>query len=99
MLRVARRVGEALGISVRTTFLAAHALPPEYAGQPDRYIDAVVAWLPQLHAEGLVDAVDAFCEGIGLTPAQTRRAFEAARELGLPRKLHADRLSDLGGAG
>lgn len=99
MLRVARRVGEALGISVRTTFLAAHALPPEYAGQPDRYIDAVVAWLPQLHAEGLVDAVDAFCEGIGFTPAQTRRVFEAARELGLPVKLHADQLSDLGGAG
>lgn len=99
MLRVARQIGEALGVSVRTTFLAAHALPPEYAGEADRYIDAVVSWLPRLHAEGLVDAVDAFCEGIGFTPAQTRRVFEAARGLGVPVKLHADQLSDLGGAG
>src|SRR5690554_1032058 len=99
MLRVARQIGEALGVSVRTTFLAAHALPPEYAGDADRYIDAVVSWLPRLHAEGLVDAVDAFCEGIGFTPAQTRRVFEAARGLGVPVKLHADQLSDLGGAG
>ena len=98
MLRAARAIGEALGITVRTTYLAAHALPPEFAGQPDRYIDAVVDWLPRLHAEGLVDAVDAFCEGIGFSPAQTRRVFEAARALGLPVKLHADQLSDLGGA-
>ena len=98
MLRVARRIGEALGISVRTTYLAAHALPPEFAGRADAYIDAVCAWLPRLHAEGLVDAVDAFCEGIGFSPAQTRRVFEAARALGLPVKLHADQLSDLGGA-
>ena len=98
MLRVARHVGDALGITVRTTYLAAHALPPEYAGDADGYIDAVVGWLPTLHAEGLVDAVDAFCEGIGFTPAQTRRVFEAARALGLPVKLHADQLSDLGGA-
>lgn len=98
MLRVARRIGEALGITVRTTFLGAHALPPEFAGQPDAYIDAVVEWLPKLHAEGLVDGVDAFCEGIGFSPAQTRRVFEAARALGLPVKLHADQLSDLGGA-
>ena len=98
MLRVARAIGDALGISVRTTYLGAHALPPEHAGQPDDYIDAVVAWLPKLHAEGLIDAVDAFCEGIGFTPAQTRRVFEAARALGLPVKLHADQLSDLGGA-
>ena len=99
MLRVARRIGGELGITVRTTYLAAHALPPEFAGRPDAYIDAVIEWLPVLHAEGLVDAVDAFCEGIGFSPAQTRRVFEAARALGLPVKLHADQLSDLGGAG
>ncbi|MFY2764127.1 imidazolonepropionase [Arenimonas sp. MALMAid1274] len=98
MLRVARRVGEQLGMTVRTTCLAAHALPPEFAGRPDEYIDQVCAWLPVLHAEGLVDAVDAFCEGIGFSPAQTRRVFETARALGLPVKLHADQLSDLGGA-
>ena len=98
MLRVARRIGEALGITVRTTYLAAHALPPEYAGRADDYIDAAIDWLPRLHAEGLVDAVDAFCEGIGFSPAQTRRLFEAARALGLPVKLHADQLSDLDGA-
>ena len=99
MLRVARRVGDILGITVRTTYLAAHALPPEFRDRPDDYIDAVVDWLPRLHAQGLVDAVDAFCEGIGFDPAQTRRVFEAARALGLPVKLHADQLSDLGGAG
>ncbi len=98
MLLVARRIGEALGVTVRTTFLAAHALPPEFAGDADGYIDSVVRWLPRLHAEGLVDAVDAFCEGIGFSPAQTRRVFEAAHALGLPVKLHADQLSDLGGA-
>ena len=99
MLRVARRVGTMLGLTVRTTYLAAHALPPEFEGRPDAYIDAVVDWLPVLHGEGLVDAVDAFCEGIGFTPAQVRRVFDAARALGLPVKLHADQLSDLGGAG
>ena len=98
MLRVARRIGEQLGITVYTTYLAAHALPPEHQEDADGYIDAVIAWLPRLHAEGLMDAVDAFCEGIGFTPAQTRRVFEAARALGLPVKLHADQLSDLGGA-
>ncbi|MFD0725628.1 imidazolonepropionase [Lysobacter brunescens] len=98
MLRVARRIGETLGITVRTTFLGAHALPPEFSGRADDYIDAVIDWLPRLHAEGLVDAVDAFCEGIGFTPAQTRRVFETARALDLPVKLHADQLSDLGGA-
>ncbi|HBD20076.1 MAG TPA: imidazolonepropionase [Arenimonas sp.] len=98
MLRVARRIGEELGLTVRTTFLAAHALPPEFAGRPDDYIAAACDWLPRLHAESLVDAVDAFCEGIGFTPAQTRRMFEAARALGLPVKLHADQLSNLGGA-
>ena len=98
MLRVARQVGEVLGIEVRTTYLAAHALPPEFEGRADDYIDAVAEWLPQLQAEGLVDAVDAFCEGIGFSPAQTRRVFDAARALELPVKLHADQLSDLGGA-
>lgn len=98
MLRVARRIGEQLGIGVRTTFLGAHALPPEFAGNADGYIDQVCEWLPQLHGEGLVDAVDAFCERIGFDAAQTRRVFEAARALGLPVKLHADQLSDGHGA-
>ncbi len=98
MLRVARRIGGALGITVRTTFLGAHALPPEYAGRADDYIAAVCDWLPVLHREGLVDAVDAFCERIGFTHAQTRRVFEAARALDLPVKLHADQLSDGEGA-
>jgi len=98
MLRVARRIGQTLGIAVRTTFLGAHALPPEYSRRADDYIDAVCRWLPQLHAEGLVDAVDAFCERIGFDATQTRRVFDAARALGLPVKLHADQLSDGGGA-
>ena len=98
MLRVARRIGEELGISVRTTFLGAHALPPEYAGRADDYIGEVCDWLPRLHAEGLVDAVDAFAERIGFSIAQTRRVFEVARSLGLPVKLHADQLSDGNGA-
>ena len=99
MLRVARRIGEALGITVRTTYLGAHALPPEFGHDPDGYIDAVIEWLPILKDEGLVDAVDAFCEGIGFTPGQVRRVFDAARALDVPVKLHADQLSDLGGAG
>ena len=98
MLRVARALGERFGITVRTTFLGAHALPPEFAGDADGYIDAAIGWLHALHGEGLVDAVDAFCEGIGFSPAQTRRMFDAARALGLPVKLHADQLSDLDGA-
>jgi len=97
-LRVARRLGSATGLTVRTTALPAHALPPEFDGRPDDYIDAVVSWLPTLHAEGLADAVDAFCDTIGFTPAQTRRVFDAARALGLPVKLHAEQLSDQGGA-
>lgn len=98
MLRVARRIGDELGITVRTTFLGAHALPPEFAGRADDYIGSVCEWLPHLHGEGLVDAVDAFCERIGFTLEQTRRVFEAARALGLPVKLHADQLSDGEGA-
>ncbi|GAP34966.1 imidazolonepropionase [Piscinibacter sakaiensis] len=97
-LRVARRLGERLPLTVRTTCLSAHALPPEFAGRPDDYLDAAIAWLPALQAEGLVDAVDAFCERIAFTPAQTRRVFEAAQRLGLPVKLHAEQLSDQGGA-
>ncbi|WP_395702886.1 imidazolonepropionase [Aquabacterium sp.] len=97
-LRVARRLGRELPLTVRTTSLAAHALPHEFAGRPDDYIEAACAWLPQLHAEGLVDAVDAFCDEIGFTPAQTRRMFEAAARLGLPVKLHAEQLSNQHGA-
>jgi imidazolonepropionase len=97
-LRIARKVGRILGITVKTTYLAAHALPPEFAGRADEYITAVCDWLPALHAEGLVDAVDAFCEGIGFSIEQTRRVFEAAKALGVPVKLHAEQLSDLDGA-
>ena len=97
-LRVARRLGRELPLTVRSTCLAAHALPTEFEGRADAYIDAVCAWLPALHAEGLVDAVDAFCERIGFSAAQTRQVFEAARALGLPVKLHAEQLSDQGGA-
>jgi imidazolonepropionase len=99
MLRVARRIGETLGIGVSATLLAAHALPPEYKDRADDYIDAICnEMLPAVAREGLADAVDAFCERIAFSPAQTRRVFEKARELGLPVKLHADQLSDLGGA-
>ncbi len=97
-LTVARHLGRELPLTVRTTCLAAHALPPEFDGRADDYIDAVCSWLPQLQAQGLVDAVDAFCENIGFTPAQTRRVFEAAHALGLPVKLHAEQLCDQGGA-
>ncbi len=98
MLRVARRIGNELGITVKTTYLGAHALPPEFAGRTDDYVAAVCDWMRTLHAEGLIDAVDAFCERIAFSPAQTRCVFEAAQSLGLPVKLHADQLSDLGGA-
>ena len=97
-LRAARRLGRELPLTVRTTSLAAHALPPEFDGRADDYIDQVVQWLPQWHAEGLVDAVDAFCDRIGFTREQTRRVFEAARALKLPVKLHAEQLSDQHGA-
>jgi imidazolonepropionase len=97
-LRAARRLGHELPLTVRSTSLAAHALPPEFDGRADDYIDAVTRWLPAWHAEGLVDAVDAFCERIGFTLAQARRVFEAARALQLPVKLHAEQLSDMRGA-
>jgi imidazolonepropionase len=96
-LRVARQLGGP-GLTVRTTYLAAHALPPEFEGRPDDYVQAVCDWMPQLQREGLIDAVDVFCERIAFSPAQTRRVFEAARALGLPVKLHAEQLSDQGGA-
>jgi imidazolonepropionase len=99
MLRAARAIGEQLPVRVATTFLGAHALPPEYAGRPDDYIDDLCThMLPQLAQAGLVDAVDAFCERIGFTHAQTERVFTAAAALGLPVKLHAEQLSDQGGA-
>lgn len=99
MLRVARRLGEVLPVTVKTTCLAAHALPPEYAGRADDYIEVVCTEiLPALAAEGLVDAVDAFCEHLAFSPAQVERVFQAARGLGLPVKLHAEQLSSLHGS-
>ena len=99
MLRVAREIGRTLPVRVCTTFLGAHAVPPEYAGRVDDYVALVCdAMLPALAAQGLVDAVDAFCELIGFSPAQTALVFDAATRLGLPVKLHAEQLSDQGGA-
>jgi len=98
-LRVARRLGQALGVTVRTTFLGAHALPPEYAGRSQEYIDLVTGtMLPALAAEGLVDAVDVFCERIAFSLAETEQVFQTARSLGLPVKLHAEQLSNMEGA-
>ena len=99
MLRVARRLGRELGMTVRTSFLGLHALPPEYKDRRDDYVTLVCdEILPTLAAEKLVDAVDAFCESIGFSHAETRRLFERAKQLGLPVKLHAEQLSDLHGA-
>ncbi|HGM5582546.1 TPA: imidazolonepropionase [Pseudomonas putida] len=99
MLRVARRIGEELPVTVRATCLAAHALPPEYAGRADDYIAHICdEMLPALAGEGLVDAVDAFCEHLAFSPAQVERVFIKARELGLPVKLHAEQLSSLHGS-
>jgi imidazolonepropionase len=99
ILTVARRLGEQYPVSVYTTFLGAHAVPPEFAGRADDYMGYVCdEMLPALHEEGLVDAVDVFCENIGFTIAQTERLYEKARQLGLPVKMHADQLSDSGGA-
>ena len=86
-------------VDIQTTFLGAHALPPEYAGRQNAYIDLVVdEMMPAVAESGFADAVDAFCEGIGFTPEETDRVFSSARSHGLPVKLHADQLSDLGGA-
>ncbi len=99
ILEVARLLGEHHPIAIQTTFLGAHALPPEYSGDSDGYMDLVVdSMLPELHSAGLVDAVDVFCEGIGFSVAQSRRLFDKARTLGLPVKAHAEQLSSLGGA-
>ena len=99
MLAAARAVAAEVGVDIRTTLLAAHALPPEFAGRPDDYVDfACRELIPAAAREGLADAVDAFCEGIAFTPAQTRRVFEVARAHRLPVKLHADQLSNTGGA-
>lgn len=98
-LRTARRLGKACGVAVRTTFLGAHALPPEYAGNSQGYIDLVCQqMLPALSEEGLVDAVDVFCERIAFSLAETEQVFEAATRLGLPVKLHAEQLSNMEGA-
>ena len=99
ILRVARRIGASMPVDVKTTFLGAHSVPTEYRGRSDDYIDLVCQqMLPQLHAQSLIDAVDAFCETIGFTLAQTERVFKAAKALGLPVKLHAEQLSDSSGA-
>lgn len=99
MLRVARRLGESYPVTVVPTFLGAHALPPEYEGQSDRYVDFVCnKVMPQVAAQQLAVAVDAFCESIGFTPEQTERVFRTAKKMGLAVKLHAEQLSDLQGA-
>ena len=99
MLRVARSIAKNRQIRVKTTFLGAHATPTEYTGQDDKYIDEVcIPTLCAAHAEDLVDAVDGFCEGIAFNPSQIARVFDAAHELGLPVKLHAEQLSNIGGA-
>jgi len=98
-LRAARALGTQREVTVVTTFLGAHAVPPEFAGNPDFYIENVTdVMIPAIARDGLADAVDAFCEGIGFTNEQTRRVFEAARANGLPVKLHAEQLSNQHGA-
>lgn len=98
-LRVARRLGQTQPVRVATTFLGAHAIPPEYKGRSGDYVRSLVdTVLPTLAAEGLVDAVDGFCEGIGFSPDEIRMLFDKARVLGLPVKLHAEQLSNLQGA-
>lgn len=98
MLAAARSLGRLHNVSVETTFLGAHAIPPEFSGDAEKYIDDVCkVQLPEIARSGLATAVDAFCERIAFTPAQTRRVFDTARSLGLPCKLHADQLSDSGG--
>ncbi len=99
MLRVARRIGQVRDVTIRTTHLAAHAIPPEFGADPIRYLDEVaIPSLYQARDEGLADAVDAFCEGIAFSPEQVDHLFRVARNLGLPVKLHAEQLSDLKGA-
>ncbi|WP_269585820.1 imidazolonepropionase [Roseibium sp. Sym1] len=98
MLRTARRIAKERPVTVRTSFLGAHAIPAEYKDRADAYLDEVcLPTLKAAHAEGLVDAVDGFCEGIAFSPEQIRSVFETAKDLGLPVKLHAEQLSNLGG--
>src|SRR5258708_311281 len=95
MLRVARQLERAFPVRIRTTLLAAHTVPPEFSGRADEYVDTVASsWLPQLHAAGLVDAVDVFCEGIGFDLSQSERLLRAAQQLGVPVKMHAEQLSN-----
>lgn len=99
MLRVARRIAKERSVTVRTSFLGAHAIPPEFSGDADAYIDSVYReQLPAVAEEGLADAVDAFCERIAFSPAQVAKVFDAAKAHGLPVKLHAEQLSNFGGA-
>lgn len=98
MLTVAKQLGEDYGITVKKTYLAAHALPPEYQGNADGYIDKVCEWLPILNEKGLVDAVDGFIENIAFDLAQITRVFDAAKALDLPVKLHAEQLTNMGGS-
>ena len=99
MLRAARRLATLRPVTIRTTFLGAHAVPPDYKDRADAYLtEACLPALSAAHAEGLVDAVDGFCEGIAFSPAQIARVFDAAKALGLPVKLHAEQLSNLHGA-
>jgi imidazolonepropionase len=98
MLRAARRLGEQFPVTVKTTLLAAHTLPPEFSARADEYIDTIAgSWLPALHGEGLVDAVDIFCEKIAFDTRQAERLFDAALKLGLPIKMHAEQLANIGG--
>ncbi len=98
MLRVARRIAKVRPIEVKTSFLGAHAVPAEYAGRADAYIeDVCIPTLRVAHTEGLIDAVDGFCEGIAFDTKQIARIFTVAKELGLPVKLHAEQLSNIGG--
>jgi imidazolonepropionase len=98
MLRAARALAQIHPVTIKTTLLAAHTLPPEFTGRPDDYIDIIVRdWLPGLAHEGLVDAVDVFCENIAFNVEQSERLFDAAHDLGLPVKMHAEQLSNMGG--
>ena len=99
MLRVARQLGKERSVRVKTSFLGAHAIPPEFSGKADAYIDFVCEEvLPAVHYENLADAVDGFCENIAFSPNQISKVFEKAKSFGLPVKLHAEQLSNLGGA-
>ncbi|MBS9780350.1 MAG: imidazolonepropionase [Moraxellaceae bacterium] len=98
MLRVAKKLGEDYGITVKKSYLGAHALPPEYKNNADAYIDKVCEWLPILHKQGLVDAVDGFIEEIAFDLAQITKVFDTAQSLGIPVKLHSEQLTDMGGS-